>query len=91
MTEAESRYRTAIRETETARETWRIEELKYRKGAGSVTDSLLAQAGWFQADARRLAAIYDFHVAKTEYRFAAGLIDICKWTDCSKNTANTPY
>jgi len=34
-----------------AREAFRVESLRYRTGAGTVTDMLLAQASWFRAEA----------------------------------------
>ena len=76
LRETRARYRVAEQKTKTARETFRIEELKYKKGAGSITDSLLAQSSWFQADARRIMAVYNYHTALIDYELALGAIDI---------------
>jgi outer membrane protein TolC len=69
------RYQVAGKALSTAKETWRIEDLKYRTGAGTVTDSLLAQSSWSQAEAGTLAALYDYHTAEVEYLLAVGMID----------------
>ncbi len=75
LRETENRYRGAMTSLATAKETWRIEELKYRTGAGTVTDSLLAQSAWFQAEADTLGALYQYHAARVGYLLALGVID----------------
>ncbi len=75
LLETGKRYQVAEKALSTAKETWRIEDLKYRTGAGTVTDSLLAQSSWSQAEAGTLAALYDYHTAKVEYLLAVGTID----------------
>ncbi len=75
LRETRKRYLVAMTSLSTAKETWRIEELKYRTGAGTVTDSLLAQSAWFQAEAATLGALYQYHSAKVGYRLALGVID----------------
>ncbi len=74
MREALSRYRVARSTAETAEETFRIEDLKYRSGAGTVTDSLLAQSAWLNAKANELSAMYDTQRARVDYLLATGLI-----------------
>ncbi len=75
LRETGKRYQVAETALSTAKETWRIEDLKYRTGAGTITDSLLAQSSWSQAEAATLAALYDYHNAKVEYLLACGTID----------------
>jgi len=73
--EAKHRFEVAVSARKTAKETYRIEELRYRKGAGTVTDSLLAQAAWLSARADELAALFDMQKAVVDYRLATGTID----------------
>ncbi len=75
LREAKARYRVAEKNLTTAKETWRIEDLKYKAGAGTITDSLLAQSAWFQAEAGKLLALYEYHAAKVAWRLATGVID----------------
>lgn len=75
LRETEERYRVAETSLSTAKETWRIEDLKYRTGAGTVTDSLLAQSAWFQAEAAALGALYQYQQARVDYLLAMGTID----------------
>ena len=75
LRETKKRYLVAMTSLSTAKETWRIEELKYRTGAGTVTDSLLAQSAWFQAEAATLGALYQYHAARVGYLLALGTID----------------
>ena len=58
----------------TAKEAFRVESLKYRTGAGTVTDMLLAQAAWFQAEANYLGALYRLASAFVEYQRATAQI-----------------
>ncbi|QJA06521.1 TolC family protein [Thermosulfurimonas marina] len=60
-------YRAALA---SAREAFRVESLKYRTGAGTVTDTLLAQAAWFQAEADLHRAFFDYAKAWVAYRRA---------------------
>jgi outer membrane protein len=73
--EAKHRFCVARAVTSTARETFRIEDLKYRTGAGTITDSLLAQSAWLTARASELSAMYDMQKAVVDYRLAMGTID----------------
>ncbi len=75
LRETGKRFHVAEKNLATARETWRIEDLKYRTGAGSITDSLLAQSAWFQAEAGTLGALYEYQAARVAWQLAAGTID----------------
>ncbi|NOY52114.1 MAG: TolC family protein, partial [Deltaproteobacteria bacterium] len=75
MREARHRFEVAASARKTAEETYRIEDLRYRKGDGTVTDSLLAQGAWLSARANELAALFDMQKAVVDYRLAAGTID----------------
>ncbi len=59
---------------ETAKEAFRVESLKYRTGAGTVTDMLLAQGAWAQAEADYLGAVYRLLKAYVAYERATTLI-----------------
>ena len=65
----------AIKAIRSAQESYRIEELKYRTGAGTITDSLLAQAAWFQTEALKAGAVYELEKAVVDYRLATGIIE----------------
>jgi len=75
LREALHRHRVAKAVVKTARETFRIEQLKYDTGAGSVTDSLLAQAQWQRAIADEVSARFLIQKATVDLRLALGLID----------------
>jgi len=72
--EAEHRYEVARSATLAAKETFRIEDLKYRSGAGTVTDALLAHSAWLKARANELSAMYDMKKAVVDYLLASGSI-----------------
>jgi len=72
--EAGNRIQMAIKTIRSAKESYRIEDLKYRTGAGTITDSLLAQAAWFQAEALKAGAVYELEKAMVDYRLATGTI-----------------
>ncbi len=73
--EAGQRINMADKTIISARETYRIEELKYRLGASTITDSLLAQAAWFEATALKAEAVYELEKAVVDYRLACGTIE----------------
>lgn len=73
--EARHRFETSRIALNTSKESFRIEELKYETGAGTITDSLLAQAAWLRTRANMLQALFDFHDAVADYRLALGTID----------------
>ncbi|NPA94059.1 MAG: TolC family protein, partial [Thermodesulfobacteria bacterium] len=73
--EAEKRLVAAESALRSARESYRIEELRYKTGAGSVTDSLLSHSAWLQARANVFQAIYDMDKAVMDYRLATGTVE----------------
>jgi len=73
--EADSKISMATKAIRSAKESYRIEKLKYQTGAGTITDSLLAQAAWFQAEALKAEAVYDLEKAIVDYRLATGTIE----------------
>ena len=74
LKEAEARLGLARKIQESAAEAFRIEKLRYEKGAGTVTDLLQAQAAWQTAKAQLTQALYDKAAAMTAIRLAAGTI-----------------
>ncbi len=72
--EAQQRLRAATVSLKSARESFRIEKLKYETGAGTITDSLLSQASWFQSEADVHQALYDLLRARMDYKFATGRV-----------------
>lgn len=58
----------------TAREAFRVESVRYRTGAGTVTDMLLAQAAWARAEADYLGARYRLAKAYVAYERATTLL-----------------
>jgi TolC family type I secretion outer membrane protein len=75
LQEAEQRLKVSTEAERAAKEGYRIEQLKYDSGAGSVTDSLLAQAAWQQAMADRVSALYYLKKALVDLRLALGEVD----------------
>lgn len=73
--EADNRIKMAIKAIRSAKEVYRIERLKYRTGAGTITDNLLAQAAWFQTEALKAGAVYELEKAVVDYRLATGIIE----------------
>jgi len=57
-----------------AKEAFRVESLRYRSGAGTVTDMLLAQAAWLEAEAAYLEALYRLVQAQIAYERATATI-----------------
>jgi outer membrane protein len=72
--EAENKLFMAKKAMEQSEETLRIEELKYKTGAGTITDVLLAQSAMSLAQANYYQALYDYNTAITEFRRATGTI-----------------
>ncbi len=75
LKEARHRLLVAKKASRTAEETYRIEQLRYETGAGSITDSLLAQAAWQQALANEIGAKYAVQKALVDFKLAMGKID----------------
>ncbi len=65
------RYKSA---RQTAKEAYRVESLRYKTGAGTVTDMLLSQSAWLNAEADYLYALYRNHKANIDYEYATGTI-----------------
>ncbi len=72
--EARARIEAARLALESAKESFRIEKLRYTTGAGTVTDMLLAQAQWLGSQARYYQALYNYHAAVVAYRLATATI-----------------
>ncbi len=72
LKEARARLELSKSVQNTAREAFRIESLKYEKGAGTVTDMLKAQAVWTQAKVSLVKALYDKVSAITALRLYTG-------------------
>ena len=74
--EAEARLHVARRAVAQAEEGSRIEGLKYKTGAGTVTDTLLAQSARNLAEANYVQALYDYNTAIVEFKKATGTIEV---------------
>ncbi len=74
LREAGARIDLAGKARMTAGEAYKIETLRYRKGTGTVTDLLQAQAAWWTAKARYIRALFDRQQAVTALRLATGVI-----------------
>ncbi len=75
LREGRGRQELAARVTETAAESYRIEEIRYNTGAGMVSELLLVHSAWAQAQANELLAVYDQQRAHTAWLLAVGRID----------------
>lgn len=74
MREAEGRLDLAQKAVSQAREALRIEGLKYKTGAGTLTDVLLSESAMSLAEAGYYQALYDYSAAVTEFKRATGSI-----------------
>jgi len=74
LEEAEARIYLAESVQHTAEEAFRIERLKYEKGAGTISDVLKAQASWDSAKASLVKALFDKLKAITDLRLYTGTI-----------------
>ncbi len=74
LREAGARIALAGKARMTAAEAYKIETLLYRKGTGTVTDLLKAQAAWWQAKAQYIRALFDRQQAVTALRLATAVI-----------------
>jgi outer membrane protein TolC len=57
---------------EQARESLRIERLKYDLGSGSMTDVLDAQSALLQSETNSARALADYHIATAKLKLATG-------------------
>jgi outer membrane protein TolC len=73
----ESRNRVSASEKAVAQgeESFRIEQLKYETGAGSMVDLLLAQAASINAVANYTQALFDYNAAVVAYRRATSTLE----------------
>lgn len=76
LREAEARLHVAQSAVAQAEESSRIEGLKYKTGAGTITDTLLAQSARSLADANYYQALYDYNTAIVEFKKATGTIEV---------------
>ena len=75
LADSRSRVITAERVVEQADESFRIEQGKYKLGAGAMVDLLLAQAADVTATANYTQALYDYNAAVVAYRKATGTLE----------------
>lgn len=75
---AESRKRvvTAGQAVALARESFRIEQENLIRGAGTMSDLLLAQAALANAEANRAQALFDYNIALLDWRRASGDVEV---------------
>lgn len=78
LKEAEHRIDASEKAVAQSEEALRIEELKYKTGAGNITDVLLAQSAMSIAQANYYQALYDYNASLIEYRRATGTIEVKK-------------
>ncbi|MDA8169574.1 MAG: TolC family protein [Nitrospiraceae bacterium] len=74
--EAENRFTLADKALAQSAETLRIEGLKYKTGAGTITDVLLSESALSLAQANYYQALYDYNAAITEFKRATGTIEV---------------
>ncbi|HRT71089.1 MAG TPA: TolC family protein [Syntrophales bacterium] len=75
LRESRNRVLTSGKATEQAKESFRIEELRYQSGAGAVVDMLLAQAAYMTAVANHSQSLFDYNAALVAYRKATGMME----------------
>ncbi len=75
LKESRNRVLTSRTATEQAKESFRIEELRYQSGAGAVVDMLLAQAAYMTAVANHSQSLFDYNAALVAYRKATGTME----------------
>jgi len=67
-----ARFKATEKSIEQAKESLRIESLKYELGRGSITDVLDAQAALLQAETTNCRACIDYHISSARLRLATG-------------------
>lgn len=75
LTESGNRIDTAEKAVAQADESFRIEQLKYGSGAGTMADLLLAEAAEVTAAANYTQALYDYNAAVVAYHRATGNLE----------------
>ena len=73
--ESRNRVATAEQAIAQADESFRIEQEKYKSGAGAMSDLLLAQAAAMTAAANYTQALFDYNAAVVAYRRATGTLE----------------
>jgi outer membrane protein TolC len=66
------RFKATIKSIEQAKESLRIESLKYELGKGSITDVLDAQAAMLQAETSNCRSCIDYHISMARLKLATG-------------------
>ncbi len=67
-----ARFQATAKSVEQARESLRIESLKYELGKGSITDVLDANTALIQAETSNCRACIEYHISKARLRLATG-------------------
>lgn len=75
VTESRDRVLTTEKAVAQGEESFRIEQLKYDTGAGSMVDLLLAQAASINAVANYTQALFDYNAAVVAYRRATSTLE----------------
>lgn len=75
LEESRNRVTTAEQAIAQADESFRIEQEKYKSGAGLMSDLLLAQAADMTAAANYTQALFDYNAAIVAYRRATGTLE----------------
>lgn len=73
--ESRNRVLTSGQVVDQARESFRIEEFRYKSGAGAVVDMLLAEAAYVTAAANYAQSLFDYNAAVVAYRKATGALE----------------
>ena len=66
------RFKATEKSIEQAKESLRIESLKYELGRGSITDILDAQAALLQAETANCRSCIDYHISRARLNLATG-------------------
>ncbi|MFA5182544.1 MAG: TolC family protein [Syntrophales bacterium] len=73
--ESRNRVLTSGQVVDQAQESFRIEEFRYKSGAGAVVDMLLAEAAYVTAAANYSQSLFDYNAAVVAYRKATGALE----------------
>jgi len=75
LDESRARIGAAEQAVAQAKEAYRIEQERYKTGAGAVVDLLLSQSAYITAAANYDQALYDYNAAVVAYRKATGTLE----------------
>jgi len=67
-----ARFKATEKSIEQAKESLRIESLKYELGKGAITDILDAQAALLQAETSNCRSCIDYHISRARLKLATG-------------------